>query len=98
MKYLLLRLIKIYWRLIPTENRRMCIFRISCSRYVFQETESGGFLTGIEALRYRFQNCRRGFEIFDNPIDGTKQLILKNGDVLKESEIAERFLSAPPRL
>jgi hypothetical protein len=31
----LLLLIKIYWLLWPKAQRRSCLFRISCSRYVY---------------------------------------------------------------
>lgn len=92
MKYLLLFLIQIYWKLIPAKKRKACIFKVSCSNYVFNETNSDGFLIGMRALKYRFQNCRQGFEIFENPIDGSKQLILPKGEVLKEEEIALRLL------
>lgn len=65
---------------------------MSCSNYVFQETKESGFLKGIKALNYRYYNCRQGFELFDSPIDGTKQLILPSGEVLKEKQIAKRLL------
>ena len=81
-----------YWKLIPAKKRKACIFKVSCSNYVFKETKSNGFLIGMRALKYRFQNCRQGFEIFENPIDGSKQLILPKGEVLKEEEIAVRLL------
>ncbi|MGL5890584.1 MAG: membrane protein insertion efficiency factor YidD, partial [Bacteroidia bacterium] len=43
MKFLLLLFIRGYWRVIPPHKRRGCCFRVSCSRYVFSETKSGGF-------------------------------------------------------
>ncbi len=92
MKYVLLLLIKIYWALIPAHNRKKCIFKISCSNFVFQETKSKGFFQGMKALKYRYHNCREGFEIFENPVDHTTQMILPNGDILTEPEIAERLL------
>lgn len=92
MKFVLLLIIKIYWKLIPPNNRKNCIYRVSCSNYVFQETKLNGFLKGIVAFKYRYHNCRQGFEIFENPIDRTKQIILPNGGILNENEIAERLL------
>lgn len=92
MKFVLLLIIKIYWALIPSKNRKKCIFRISCSNFVFHETKNKGFLCGMNALKYRYRNCRKGFEIFKNPFDSTTQLILPNGDILTEPEIAERLL------
>lgn len=92
MKHLLLFLIQMYWKLIPTKKRKECIFKVSCSNYVFNETKTNGFLFGMKALKFRFQNCRQGFEIFENPIDGSKQLFLPKGEVLKEEEMAVRLL------
>ncbi len=92
MKHILLLIIQIYWKLIPLKNRGKCIYKISCSNYVFQETKSNGLIKGLKAFRYRYQNCRQGFGLFQNPIDGTKQIILPNGEILKENEIAERLL------
>jgi putative component of membrane protein insertase Oxa1/YidC/SpoIIIJ protein YidD len=93
MKFVLLLTIKAYWKLIPNRLRRPCIYKTSCSNYVYLETHSGGFLNGIKALNLRFKTCRHGFEVFVNPIDGTKQILLTNGEILKEEVIAERFTS-----
>ena len=93
MRYILLLMIRVYWRTIPSEKRKKCIFRISCSKHVYRETESFGFNAGIKALKYRFNNCKQGYEIFDNPVDGKIQIILRNGEVLEQAEIADRLLS-----
>lgn len=87
-------MIQLYWKFIPASKRKKCIFRISCSTYIYQETKSKGFIGGVKAFRYRYQNCRNGFSTFTNPVDGTTQMLLPNHDVLKEDEIAERFLPA----
>lgn len=92
MKKLLLLIIISYWKIIPAKNRKRCIFKISCSNYVYQETKSNGFLAGIKALKYRYENCRHGFELFENPMDGTMQLILPKGGILNQDGIAERLL------
>jgi uncharacterized protein len=80
-----------YWRIIPPSKRRKCIFRTSCSKYVYEKTTSDGFVSGIKALRYRFQNCRSGAGIIENPT-GEIHLILPNQRILNESEISERFI------
>ncbi|PIG95775.1 hypothetical protein CS542_10130 [Pedobacter sp. IW39] len=67
------------------------MFRTSCSQHVYQ-TAKGGFHEGLKALRFRFLNCRNGFHIFENPVDGRKSMILQNGQVLTEDEISERFI------
>jgi len=91
MKNLLLLLIKIYWRIIPPPKRRTCIFRISCSKYVYEKTKADGWVPGIKALKYRFQNCGSGACIIENPT-GETYIILPNQQILKESEISARFI------
>lgn len=93
MKALLLLLIRTYWTLIPKEKRRPCIFRITCSQYVYRKTKQDGLYEGLRALRYRFSNCRAGFHLFEHPIDTTTRMILPNGQVIPENEISERFIA-----
>ena len=92
MKYLLLLIIKSYWFIIPASKRRKCIFRKSCSKHVYEETISKGIISGIKALKYRFENCRSGAQIFENPTTGKFQIILLNNQILDEKEISERFI------
>lgn len=92
MKILLLTIIKIYWQFIPEKRRRPCVFRKSCSKYVFEKTKEEGFFSGLKALKYRFLNCRNGIEIFENPVNGETQIILPSLEILNQSEISERFL------
>lgn len=92
MKTLLLQLIKLYWGVLPASKRRKCIFRTSCSHYVYQTTKKEGFCKGITALKYRFLNCRSGFHVFEDPIDGSKMMILPNNQLLTEDEISKRFV------
>ncbi|WP_411028053.1 membrane protein insertion efficiency factor YidD [Sphingobacterium sp. SRCM116780] len=92
MKYLLIILIKIYWQLIPRNKRRCCIFRVSCSQYVYQQSKQKGLIDGLKALHYRISNCRGGFQLFDHPIDGSKMILLPTGEVLEEHQIATHFL------
>jgi len=94
MKILLLLVIKLYWGIIPKSKRRRCIFKISCSRFVYQTTEKKGLQKGLIAMKYRFQNCRNGFHIFEDPIDGSKSMVLPNGQLITENEISERFIKS----
>lgn len=98
MKFVLLLSINAYWKLIPHRFRRPCIYKTTCSNYVYQETICGGFLMGLKALNLRFRTCRHGFEVFENPVDGTMQILLSNGEVLKQHEIADRFNSTSLRV
>ncbi|WP_052461015.1 membrane protein insertion efficiency factor YidD [Psychroserpens mesophilus] len=61
MKYILLVIIKSYWHLIPAKKRTLCIYKESCSHYVFDKTKTEGFSSGLRALWFRYQNCRPGY-------------------------------------
>ena len=92
MKHLILLIIQLYW-LAKSKNRKpRCIFKKSCSNYVYEETLQKGFLKGLIAFHYRFKNCRNGFEIFKNPISNEVQMILPSKEVINKQEIAERLL------
>ncbi|WP_299897153.1 membrane protein insertion efficiency factor YidD [uncultured Aquimarina sp.] len=93
MKFLLLFAIKLYWFLIPKTKRRRCIFRKSCSNYVYEKTCEKGLISGLKVLRYRYLNCRSGFIIFDHPLNNEKLMLLPNQKIIEEKEIAERLIS-----
>ncbi|WP_158797880.1 membrane protein insertion efficiency factor YidD [Pedobacter sp. L105] len=93
MKILLLLFIRIYWATVPKGKRRKCIFRTSCSQYVYQATRKEGFNSGLAALKYRYLNCRGDFHIFEDPIKRSKIMILPNGQGVTEDQIAERLIT-----
>lgn len=92
MKYIILFVIRIYWKTIPPSNRRKCIFKKSCSNYVFEITQKEGFLNGLKAFQFRYKNCRGNFSIFQNPIDNKVQMILPSQIIIDREEIAERLI------
>ncbi|GAA4278583.1 membrane protein insertion efficiency factor YidD [Aquimarina mytili] len=92
MKWILVITIQLYWYLIPESKRRRCIFRKSCSIYVYEETLKKGLISGLSALRYRYQNCRSGFIVFEDPISDKKLMLLPNQQIIEEKEIAERLI------
>lgn len=93
MKYLILFIIQIYWKLIPTSKRKKCIFKKSCSNYVFEKTQKEGFISGLKAFRFRYKNCRGNFAIFQNPITNKIQMILPSQTIIDKEEIAERLIN-----
>ncbi|WP_422090970.1 membrane protein insertion efficiency factor YidD [Tenacibaculum ovolyticum] len=93
MKCLLLFSIKVYWFLKPKDKNPCCIFRKSCSHYVYDKTKTGGFIIGFKALRFRTKNCKHGFELFINPISKKTEMILPDKSVIDEHNIAERLLN-----
>lgn len=92
MKRLLLLVIHLYWRLIPADRRRKCIFRESCSQHVFNKTKEGGFVEGFKALSFRFRNCRGNIRFFTESINGKKLALLPDGTVVEDACLSEKFL------
>lgn len=94
MKYFILLIIRLYWILIPQSKRRKCIFKKSCSNYVFEITQKEGFIKGLKAFQFRYKNCRGNFSIFQNPIDNEIQMILPSQLVIGKEEIADRLIKS----
>ncbi|WP_081801950.1 membrane protein insertion efficiency factor YidD [Aquimarina atlantica] len=92
MKWIFIITIRLYWYLIPKSKRRRCIFRKSCSNYVYEQINNNGVNSGIKAFRYRFRNCRSGFQLFKNPFNNETQMILPNQEIIKQEEIAKRLI------
>lgn len=93
MKHLILFAIKMYWSCIPPSKRKKCIFKKSCSNYVFEVTQKEGFIKGLKAFRFRYKNCRGNFAIFKNPITNKLQMLLPSQIIIETEEIAERLIS-----
>jgi putative component of membrane protein insertase Oxa1/YidC/SpoIIIJ protein YidD len=83
MKWLLLLIIQIYW-LIPKKYRRSCIFKVSCSRYVFEITIREGFINGCRAFNKRFYQCRPGYTEY-KAVEGN-WILLADKTVVHKSE------------
>lgn len=93
MKYLILLIIQLYWVLKPKHSKPKCIFKNSCSHYVYAETLQYGFLKGLKAFHFRYKNCRSGFKIFKNPINNKIQMMLSSNQTIEKEEIAERLIN-----
>lgn len=91
MKYILLFIIRVYWKVIPPHKRRQCIFRESCSHYVWRITVEEGFIAGIKAFLFRNKHCCPGYAIYK--YQNKYEIKTINGLILKEDEIAERLLT-----
>jgi putative component of membrane protein insertase Oxa1/YidC/SpoIIIJ protein YidD len=90
MRFIIIIVIALYWKLIPKEKRRSCLFSVSCSRYVYECTKKEGFFSGLKAFIYRFKRCRKGYHIETQ--NGQFFLKLCDGTVINESEIAPNIL------
>lgn len=92
MKILLLILIKFYWFIIPADKRRKCIFKKSCSHYVFDITKKQGIIKGMKSLLHRFKHCRSGYYVIHGK--NGRLLISAHNMVFDENEIDENILNS----
>lgn len=93
MKFLLINLIRFYWTVKPKNKLPRCIFRKSCSSYVYEITREKGFYKGVKALRFRIKNCNYGFELYKNPETKKTEMLLPDKTIIEEKNIAERLLN-----
>ena len=92
MRWLILFPIHVYWHAWPSFlKKRSCIFKKSCSLFVFRVTKEYGFIAGCKALSWRYRNCRPGYKIASNR-EGKFEIRLVTGNVVPESEIADAIL------
>jgi uncharacterized protein len=92
MKWLLLILVRVYWRMWPDVRKRRCIFRKSCSHHVYDEAAQKGLVAGSLAFWYRIRVCRSGYTIFTSPEGFHVRLI--NGTVINETEVEPRLFES----
>lgn len=93
MKYVLLILIRIYWITVPERNRRHCLFKESCSRFVYRITAAKGIKEGLLALNSRVHQCRPGYQLHKNEKQNSIELYLKDGTIIKEDEMSQNLRS-----
>jgi uncharacterized protein len=91
LRALLLLIIRLYWRLVPAERRKACLFRVSCSRYVYGVTVRSGGLAGLRALRARHRTCRPGYRVGWG--GAAWEMTLVDGTVLPGSEVSADILA-----
>jgi len=92
MRWLILFPIYVYWHAWPPFlKKRSCLFKESCSHFVFRVTADNGFVAGFKALMWRYRNCRPGYRIVSNA-EGKFGMRLATGNMVPESEIADAIL------
>lgn len=89
-KAILFLIIKSYWLLVPRQKRRKCLFKTSCSHYVYQKTKEKGLQAGLRALYFRMQNCNNEYQIIK--VGDEKILVTKTNKVFREKELSEFIL------
>jgi len=85
MKFLILLAIRIYWW-IPTKLHQRCIFRETCSHYVYRIASKHGFWAGIMAFKERNDLCRPGYIVYKSL--GRYYMKTANGTIIEEKDIA----------
>lgn len=80
MKYILLLLIHIYW-LIPKKNRKCCLFKENCSKYVYRNTMESGFKKGVKCLFQRMKKCRPNYAFWEME-DGKSYVVLADKSIV----------------
>lgn len=84
MKYLFLFIIRLYW-LIPKRWRRHCIFKETCSSYIYSRTKTFGFFEGFKALKKRYRQCRTHYSLYTSD-DKKEWVILSDNSVVERIE------------
>ena len=82
--------IKFYQTFIPKKFRGECLFKESCSNFVYRVTKEEGLKCGINAFMYRYRNCRPDYHISEE--NGKVFLITVENEVVEESLIDKRIL------
>lgn len=90
MNWVLLFFIKRYWQFIPPYKRNKCIYKESCSRYVYRIAKEESFTKGIKALLHRYRNCRGNYQIIPN--NNKIILITAGNEMLQEDDIRESLI------
>jgi uncharacterized protein len=87
MRWLLLGTIRIYWLVAPAWLRRRCIFRVTCSRHVYDVTQARGFRAGLRSLVQRGRQCRPGYSVEFHA--GQFRVRLRDGSVIGAEAVAD---------
>lgn len=85
MRQLVLIAIRAYQVLTPKRFRGNCLFLETCSNHVYRITKERGVAEGMKALRYRYLNCRPGYQVI--PTAKGPLLVSTAKEVFTEKEI-----------
>lgn len=87
MNLLVQLLIQFYWACYPSSLKGKCLFKESCSNYVFRISKQEGFVAALRAVIFRYRNCRSGYNIIE--IEGKKVLVSKSKGLFSQDDIKE---------
>jgi len=86
MKYSLLFAIKVYQKFLRNHLGKTCLFKETCSNYVYRKTKEEGFVKGLGCLMFRIKNCRPNYYVTSR--NGVILLITNQKEVVTEQEIS----------
>jgi hypothetical protein len=75
---------------VPENRRRKCLFKTSCSQYIYRKTKERGLREGLRAFYFRMQNCNSNYQIIE--VDGEKILVTKTSKLFREKDLNEFIL------
>jgi putative component of membrane protein insertase Oxa1/YidC/SpoIIIJ protein YidD len=87
MKIILISIIKIYWKFIPANKRRHCIFNESCSKHIYRIVNEDGVKQGLKALIDRFKKCRPNYKVYYNSSTRSVEVELEDHTVVQPGVI-----------
>jgi len=90
-KHSLLAVIKLYWTLVPKKNRRPCLFKETCSQFIYRQTKELGFFEGTKAFLSRFKKCRSGYKLYTT--DDGFVMELNDGSHVFEKDMSHYVLN-----
>lgn len=90
MRWFILKLIKFYWLAFPETKRRQCIFKETCSRYVYRHLKEKGLVAGFFSLINRVRKCRNGYSLYSG--DNGIEMKLVDGTTIYQDEISRNLL------
>ena len=74
-----------YWKIVREEDRQVCLYRVSCSRYVHSQIEGRGLISGLRSFVERMRSCKQGYSI--ERADGALCIRTVNGQLIPEDEM-----------
>jgi putative component of membrane protein insertase Oxa1/YidC/SpoIIIJ protein YidD len=85
LKGIFLVLIKLYWKTYPEEERRVCLYKETCSKHTERMLLEKGFFVGITAFFKRMRNCKGGYSYQKS--EGKIIINTFNNAIITEEEI-----------
>tara|TARA_Y100000813_G_scaffold3848_1_gene2786 strand:- start:103 stop:378 length:276 start_codon:yes stop_codon:yes gene_type:complete len=77
--------IRLYWLIFRERDRRICLYKETCSKYIYRKFIEESIFSGFKAFLERFRNCRSTYNIVRK--EGEVMIITKCGREIESSDI-----------